>query len=224
MPARFSLPILIGLLLAAVYGCSAQFDSGMATFNANATKIASGGREIGTLIATAQPTAGPTLTPTPAVHRYDLIADSSELLIHAWGQVYALPAGSQFEIIAEQRDVADFVVASLQLQGFKDTVRGGTVTLAVGQMRVDLDLVGADGATGTATITYQPTLDAAARLQLNMLGSDYGALRLPAGLPLAIDQAVMTSLSGAANESLSKITFSSLSLESGAMTVSGRRR
>jgi hypothetical protein len=208
------------LLLAAVMligaGCNPQIDSSVATFNAQATNVASSG---GHLAATLSVTPVP--TSTPVVASYDLTTDSTQLLIHAWGQAYGLPSGSQFTIIATQEQVGQYIVQTMQLAGFQDSVKGGSATLGSGQLRLDLSIIDTAGATGTGTITFQPTLDAAAALRLNLIGSSFGTLKLPNGLLGDIGDSTEKALIGAANDSQSKVKLSGLTLENGQMKVTG---
>ena len=202
------------LLLAA--GCNTNINSDVATFNAQATNVAStGGHLAATLAVTAVPTA------TPVVANYDLTTDPTQLLIHAWGQTYGLPSGSKFTIIATQQQVAAFIVQSIELAGFQDSVKDGTAAIGSGQLRLDLSIVDTTGATGTGTITFQPTLDSNAALKLNLIGSSFGTLKLPNGLLGAMGDSTEKALIGAASDSASKVTLSALTLENGQMTVTG---
>lgn len=210
--------LIILTMLAAVLlaGCNPEINSSVATFNAEATRVAStGGQIAATLAVTKAP------TPTPVVANYDLTTDPSQLLIHAWGQTYGLSSGSQFTIVATQDQVATYIIQTLQLAGFQNAVKGGSVSIGSGQMRLDLSIVDSGGASGTGTITFQPTLDVGGKLRLNLIGSSFGTLKLPDGLLGGIGDAVEKSLMGASSDALSKVTLSGLSLESGAMKVSG---
>jgi hypothetical protein len=155
------------------------------------------------------------------VATYDLTADTTALLIHAWGQTYGLPPRSQFTIRATQSQVGEYIVQSLQLAGFQASVRGGSATLGSGQFRLDLSLVDTGGASGTGTITFQPTLDASGRVKLNAIGNTLGTLQLPDGLLGNIGDSVEKALLGAPSDAISKVTLQSISLENGVMTVTG---
>lgn len=208
------------VLLAAVTvfgaGCNPQINSSVATFNAQATNVAStGGKIAETLAVTPIPTS------TPVVANYDLTTDPSQLLIHAWGQAYGLPSGSTFTIAATQDQVAAYIVQTIDLSGFQDSVKGGSAAIGGGQLRLDLSIVDTAGATGTGTITFQPTLDASAKLRLNLIGSSFGALKLPNGLLGNIGDSTEKALMGAPSEALSKAALTSLSLESGVLKVAG---
>lgn len=211
------------LLLAAVIGfcvgCNPEINSSIATFNAQATNVASsGGRLAETLAVTPVPTS------TPTVATYDLTSDPSQLLIHAWGQAYGLPTGSQFTILATQDQVGVYIVQAIQLSGFQDSVKGGTAAIGSGQVRLDLSIVDTAGATGTGTITFQPTLDGAAKLHLNLIGSSFGTLKLPTGLLGVIGDSTSKALIGAPNDATSKVTLNTLSLENGALKSAGTVR
>ncbi len=215
----FALAALLGTVLLGVSGCGGQLDSNVATFNANATKVAQGGRVIGTLVVTPLP--GPTSTATPPPNNYDLSSDQTALLVHAWGQVYGLPSQSQFSIKATQQQVATFLVNNLQtVDGLGDTVKGGNATLGSGQFRVDLAIVDTTGKYGGVTVTFQPTLDQA-QLKLNLLGSDFGSYNLPLTLRPALGDEVHTTLTGARDDNLSKVVLTSVSLDNGVMLIVG---
>jgi hypothetical protein len=207
---------LITLVLAVCSGCNPQINAGIATFNAQATNVAStGGQIASTLAVTPVPTA------TTVVSTYDISADPSQLLIHVWGQVYTLPPGSVFTIVATQEQVATYIIQNLQLAGFQDSVKDGSVTLGSGQLRLDLSLVDTTGATGTGTITFQPTLDSSGRIKLNLIGSSFGSLKLPDHLLSYMGDSVEKVLMGAASDSLSKVTLNTLSFESASLKVGG---
>jgi len=210
--------VITGLALM-VSGCNPQVDSSVATFNANATRLASGGQVIGTFVVTPLP---PTITPTPIANSFDLTQDQTALLVTAWGKIYGLPSGSPFEIIATSGQVTKFVIDYLQVQGLSDTVKGGNVALGQGQFRLDLALVDTLGANGAGTVTFQPTLDAQAAFKLNPQGSEFGSLTLPPGLIPSLGDAVHTTLMGANTDTLSKVTLTGLSLEDSVLHVTGK--
>ncbi len=212
------LTALLGVALSAS-GCNPQVNSSVATFNAEATKIAGGGKVLGTLVATPLP--GATSTATSPPNTYDLTQDQTQLLVHAWGQIYGLPSKAEFQIIASGEQVTRFVIDNLQFQGLADSVKGGHVTLGQGQFRLDLAVIDTTGKPGGVTVTFQPTLDAQAQVRLNPLGSDFGSLSLPPTLIPSLGDAVHTALTGAKDDALSKVTLHSLSLENGVMTVTG---
>jgi hypothetical protein len=200
----------------AAAGCNPQINSSVATFNANATNVASSGGNLAqTLAVTPLPTS------TPVVATFNITTDPNELLIHAWGQAYGLPAGSQFTIVATQAQVGTYIVQNLQLSGFQDAIKGGSATIGSGQIRLDLSIVDTAGATGTGTITFQPTLDAGAKLKLNLIGSSFGTLKLQNGLLGAIGDSTTKALIGAPNDATSKEVLSALTLENGTLTVIG---
>jgi hypothetical protein len=207
---------LLGAVMLMSAGCNPRIDASVATFNAEATKVASAGGQIaGTLAATQVP------TPPAVVTTYDLSADPSGLLIHVWAQVYTLPSKSNFTIIATQAQVGDYIVQNYQLAGFQNAVKGGSVAIGNGQLRLDLSVVDTAGVSGTFTITFQPTLDSGGRLKLNTIGTDYGTLKLPDGMLSTTGDTVNKALTGAANDSLSKVIVQSLTLENGTLKVSG---
>lgn len=211
--------LIVAMMLALVLstGCNGRLDSNMATFNAKATEIAGSGGIVGTPLAmlTPEPTVPPNL--------YDLTV-SNETLVHAWGQIYGLPGGSEFAVYATQQQVTEFVIQTLQVNGWEDTVKSGNVTIGTGQLRLDLALVDTNGDFGSGTVTFQPTLDEMRRLKLNPQGAQFGSLQIPDGLTEALGDAIETALIGARSEMLSKVTLNSLSLENQTLQVYGKVR
>lgn len=223
VPLVFGLMLILGLTA----GCNNTLDNNVATLNAAATRAASGDLGL-TLPSVPGLTPGEPGATTPA-NVYDLSVDQSATLAHAWGQVYGLPGGSEFMIVATQAQASDFVIDTLQLGGWQDSVRGGTVTIGRGQARVDVALIiGEDGDPnqqfGSGTVTFQPTLDGLGRLRLNPLGGDFGTLDIPSNLPAAMGDAVHTLLTGARDDTLSRVSLTLISLENGMMQVQGRVR
>lgn len=218
--------VVLGLVLVLVLGAGCggtTLDDNVATLNAAATKAAEGNIMGGGDNGGGQ-AGGESPEPTIPPNLHDLTVDPYALLATAWGQVYGLSQGSEFTILATQQQVADFIVDSLQLAGWSETVRGGTVSIGMGQLRLDVALLDTEGSAGGGTVTFQPTLDAMGRLKLNSQGADFGGLTLPGGLVQALGDAVHTALTGARNDSLSQVTLSRLSLESEVLEVSGTRR
>jgi len=205
------------LTLMLVAGCNSRIDSGVATLNASATQIAGGGGIIGTPIAMLTPE--PTLPP----NLYDL-SSTGDTLVHAWGQIYGLPSGSEFTIWATQQQVSDFIIQTLQIGGWEDTVKGGSVSIGTGQLRLDVAIIDAASNSGSGTFTCQPTLDGMGRFKLNPMGAQFGSLQIPNGLTAALGDASQTALTGAKNEALSKISLKVISLENETMEVSGTVR
>jgi hypothetical protein len=213
-------PALLGgllLVLILMAGCDGTLDANVATLNAAATQVASGN-----LAQTLVPAMTP--SPTEVPNLYDLTSDPTELLVHAWGLVYALPSGSPFTVIATERQVADYIIQTIQLEGFDQIVLAGNATLAAGQIRLDVGLKDTTGAFGQGTVTFQPTLDAAGRVRLNPQGSQFGSLQIPDDLLPAFGDAVHKALTGARNDSQSHVNLSVLSLENGVLQVSGTVR
>lgn len=204
------------IVMAVITACNPQINSSVATFNAEATKVARAGGSLAQTLAVT-----PTPSPTPVVVTYDLTADPTGLLIHAWGQAYGLPSGSAFTIVATQGQVSERVLQNLQLAGYQNTVKGGTAAIGSGQIRLDLSIVDTRGATGNATLTFQPGLETGGHLVLHPIGSTFGTLQLPDGLLGRIGDGVELALMGATSDSQSKVTLSSLSLENGVMKVAG---
>lgn len=213
-------PALIAALILALalsVGCNGRLESYIASLNNSATEVAAGGGIVGTPLAmlTPEPTTPPNL--------YDLTV-SNDTLVHAWGQTYGLASGSEFAIYATQQQVTEFVIQTLQINGWQDTVKGGNVTIGRGQLRLDVALVDTNGDFGSGTVTFQPTLDELRRLKLNPQGAQFGALQIPNGLTEALGDAIETALIGAKNDTLSKVTLRSLSLENQTLKVSGTVR
>ncbi|MBN1428457.1 MAG: hypothetical protein JXB07_08730 [Anaerolineae bacterium] len=209
---------VLSFILASTGGCNSRLDANMATFNASATQIAGSGGIIGTPLAMLTP------EPTPPPNLYNLI-ETGDTLVHAWGQVYGLASGSEFTIYATQQQVADFVIATLQLGGWSDTVKGGSTTIGSGQLRLDVAIVDTADNYGAGTLTCQPTIDGTLGVfKLNPLGAQFGSLQIPNGLTAAMGDATQTALTGAKSELLSKVTIKMISLESETMKVSGTVR
>ncbi|MBN1311534.1 MAG: hypothetical protein JXB30_08955 [Anaerolineae bacterium] len=186
----------------------------MATLNARATEIAGGGGIVGTPLAMLTP------EPTHPPNLYDLVT-AGDTLVHAWGQIYGLPSGSEFTIWATQQQVSDFIIQTLQVGGWEDTVKGGSVSIGAGQLRLDVAIIDAASNSGSGTFTCQPTLDGMGRLKLNPMGAQFGSLQIPNGLTGALGDAAQTALAGAKNETLSKVSLKVISLENETMEVSG---
>jgi hypothetical protein len=216
------LPVIglsLALALAVSVGCNGQsIDENVATVNALATQAAGGASAAGGGEAEG------TVAPTDPPNLRDLTGDPSGLLVRAWGQTNGLPSGSEFTIVATEDQVGVFVIETLQLSGWEDSVQGGSVVIDVGQIRLDMALVDANGDFGSGAVSFQPTLDELGRVKLNPLGGDFGGLKLPDGLTGAFGDAVLNALIGAPNDNLSKVTLNSLSLEDGVMRVSGTVR
>jgi hypothetical protein len=217
-----SISILV-LIVMMTAGCSENFGKAISDMNANATRVAGGVTDPGS------PDANPADTPTPEPTAepdgyYDLVSNPGTALVQAWGRIYGLPSGSEFTIIADETQVAEFTIQTLQLEGWDQTVRGGSTTIALGQIRLDLALEAEDGNFGSGSLTFQPTLDEAARLHLNPRGAEFGGLRMPNDFIPALGDAVHASLTGAQTDALTKVTLSQLSLDSGVMTVKGTVR
>lgn len=207
--------LILILILSA--GCNGRLDAYIASLNNSATQVAGSGDIVGTPLAmlTPEPTAPPNL--------YDLTV-SNETLVHAWGQIYGLSSGAEFSVYATQQQLAEFVIQTLQINGWQDTVKGGNVTIGTGQLRLDVALVATNEEFGSGTVTFQPTLDELGRFKPNPQGSQFGTLQIPNGLTAALGDAVETALMGAKNDALSKVTLKSLSLENQMMKVSGKVR
>jgi hypothetical protein len=211
------LPVIglsLALALVVSVGCNGgSIDDNVATVNALGTQAAGGA-----------PAAGGTITPTGLPNLRDLTGDPSAPLVRAWGQTNGLPSGSEFTIVATDNQVGVFVIETIQLNGWEESVQGGSVVIDAGQLRLDMALIDVNGDFGAGAVSFQPTLDELSRVKLNPLGGDFGGLKLPDGLTAAFGDAVLNALIGAPNDSLSKVTLDSLSLEDGVMRVSGTVR
>ena len=211
-----ALTILTLLAATLLAGCNPEINSSMATFNAEATKVANtGGQIAATLAVTTAPTA------TPVVANYDLTTDPSQLLIHAWGQAYGLSSGSQFTITATQDQVATYILDNLKLAGFQNSVSGVSSAIGSGQLRLDLAIIDTGGTPGPSTVTFQPTLDTGGKLKLNLIGTSFGQLKLPDGLLGGLGDSVEKALMGASSDAQSKVTLSGLTLENGTLKITG---
>jgi hypothetical protein len=224
MSRRLLIVIILVFILMLTAGCSENFGNAISNLNANATRIAGG-----EVTDPENPDAEPaeTATPEPTAEPdgyYDLVSNPSASLVQAWGRIYGLPAGSEFTVIADEVQVAEFTVQTLQLEGWSETVRGGSTTIALGQIRLDLALEASDGSFGSGSLTFQPTLDELAHLRLNPRGAEFGGLHMPDDFTPALGDAVYASLTGAQTAALSQVTLSQLSLDNGVMTVKGTVR
>ncbi len=212
---------LIAVLL--VTGCKGTLDQNVSRLNAAATQLAGGGGGGQPADTPIAPTETPVPQPTgiPAGD-HDLTTDPNALLVQAWGQVYGLPSGTAFSIKATQQQVADYVIKNLQVGGFQDTIRGGSMTIALGQLRLDMALQDTNGAFGSGTVTFQPTLDASGVLHLNPSGADFSGLVMPNNFTAALGDSVHSALTGAPNDNLSRVTLGALSLDNGTLIVQGK--
>lgn len=215
--ALMALLTISGLALA---GCTSVLADNVATLNAAATAAAQGvdlPEEIpGANLLTPNSTNTPNLV--------DLTIDPNALLATAWGNIYALPGGEQFTLIATEDQAGQYVVDYLRLNGWQETVAGGSAALGSGQVRTDLALLvqnGDEQEFGSGTVTFQPTLDASGRLRLNPLGADFGALDIPGNLTSTIGDAVHAMLTGARDPSVSEVQLSQIVIENGIMQVTG---
>jgi hypothetical protein len=222
---KITLALLAPVIALMLVGCGGQLDRNIATLNAAATAAASGGALDLTLpslpgseLLTPQPTDPP--------NTYDLTTNPTGELVSAWGQVYTLGSGSQFTIRATEDQAGRYVIQNLQANGWQDTVKGGSIAIGSGQVRVDLALQiaeqnGQPMQFGAGTVTFQPTLDSSGNVRLNVLGADFGTLSLPANFTGAIGDAVHSMLTGAPNANLSKGRLTQITLESNLMAVNG---
>jgi hypothetical protein len=219
---RISAGLVLALLALFLVACNGTLDNNVATLNAAATNAASGINVTLPSLPTAEP---PTATLPPNL--YDLTTTPNETMAHAWGQTYGLPSGSEFTIIATQQQGGQFVVDSLKLNGWQETVSGGSISVGVGQVRLDLALLIKQGDTtefGSGTATFQPTLDAAGRVRLNPQGGDFGQLNIPNNLTAAMGDAIYALLTGASNDTLSRVSVTQISLETQVVRISGKVR
>lgn len=210
------------LIMGLIVGCgdNTTLNDNVATLNAAATKAAggnvgnggSGGEE-----STPEPTALPP-------NYFDLAAEPNSSLANAWGTINGLPSGQEFTVIANEQQVGAYIIERLQLSGWEDTVRGGSVTLGSGQIRLDVALVDEQENFGSGTITFQPTLDELGRVRLNPLGADFGTFDLPNGLLAAFGDEVNFALGGAPDESLIRVSLTRITLEDGMMEIEGKTR
>lgn len=145
-------------------------------------------------------------------------------LANAWGQTYGLAGGTDFTIVANEQQVAEYIIQRLQQAGWQNNVFGGSAAVGSGQIRVDLALQTADGNFGGGTFSFQPTLDEAGRLRLNPQGGDLGGLRMDGNFTAAVGDTVYAALAGAPNAEQAGVDLSALVLENGVMRVAGRRR
>lgn len=170
--------------------------------------------------ANGQPPAADPNQP-PAV--YDLAASGGELTA-AWSEIYALPSGSGFQVTANERQVADFIIGRLRASGWQSAVHGGNVAIAGGQVRVDLALQNEEGGFGGGTFSFQPTLTENGSVQLNPQGGDLGGLRMPNEFPAAVGDAVHAALEGAPNADTSRVVLGELTLDAGSVRLAGNVR
>lgn len=145
-------------------------------------------------------------------------------LANAWGQTYGLAGGTDFTIVANEQQVAEYIIQRLQQAGWQNNVFGGSAAVGSGQIRVDLALQTADGNFGGGTFSFQPTLDEAGRLRLNPQGGDLGGLRMPGDFPAAVGDAVYAALTGASNANTSRVTLRELTLDAATLHLAGNVR
>jgi hypothetical protein len=204
-------------------GCSTLANN-VNRLNEAATRAASGDLGLGTGLPIL-PTAAPTTAATPAPpNTIDLTNDPAALLVHAWGITYGLASGSQFTILATEQQVGDYIVRALQLSAGAEIVRGGSAKVDLGQIRIDLAMQDSTGKFGAGTATFQPTLDEFGRVRLNPQGADFAGMQIPDNFTAALGDTVHAALTGAQNDSLSRVTLSLISLDGGVMKVSGTLR
>lgn len=209
--------LIMGLITSC--GDNTTLSDNVATLNAAATKAAggdvgnggSGGEE-----ATPEPTSLPP-------NYFDLTANPNGTLANAWGTINGLPSGQEFTVIANEQQVGTYIIERLQFN-WEETVRGGSVTLGSGQIRLDVALVDEENNFGSGTITFQPTLDELGRVRLNPSGADFGTFDLPNGLLAAFGDEVNFALGGAPDESLVRVSLTRITLENGTMEVEGKTR
>jgi hypothetical protein len=231
MTTRAISVLLVGLalVLLIVTGCEGNtLDSNVATFNARATQVADSTVSAG--ILTDIPDIPGVLRQTDEAgggsdnHDFDLTINPNAELADAWSQVYGLGSGETFRIAANQNQVGIFVIDTLQLYGLQSTVRGGSVALGAGQLRLDLALVGDDGGFGGGTVSFQPTLDSLGRLRLNPQPAQFGGLSLPDNMLTLLGGAVHTALTGARDDSQSEVTLTQIRLDNGILELEGNVR
>lgn len=212
--------LIIGVLsVLLMTGCDGNttLTDNVATLNAAATKAAGGDGGSGSGESTPEPTALP-------ANYFDLTADPGKSLANAWGTINGLPGGQEFTVIASEQQVGTYIIERLQLSGWEETVRGGSVTIGSGQIRLDVALVDEENNFGSGTITFQPTLDELGQVHLNPLGADFGTFDLPNDLLAAFGDQVNFALGGAPNESLIRVSLTRISLEDEIMQVEGKTR
>lgn len=176
---------------------------------------------------TPSPAAGVTLTAQPSngdARVYDITASPADSLAQVWASVYTLPAGTAFTVSATERQVGEYVVSYLQARNVGDAVRGGSATVAGGQVRIDLALQDDAGDFGAGTVTFQPTLAAGGAVRLNPLGADFGSVRLPDTFTEAIGDAVYAALTGVQQSDANRVTPSRFDLQDGILHVEGALR
>lgn len=216
-----SILVLTSLLLAACGSIQigGSVDENVATINAIATRGA-GGDVSGALEGQQQqltPTVEPTATPDPNFR--DLTLNPNALLVQAWGQVAGQGAGSTFTIIATDTQVGTYIISDLQLR-FADSVQGGSVTLAPGQLRLDIALNASEGQFGSGTVSFQPTLNTDGTLRLNPQGANFNGITVPNGFTTAIGDSVNKALTG----DNANVSLTELSLDNNRLVVAGSIR
>jgi hypothetical protein len=215
--------LLVGVMLAAA-GCNPVVGERISQLDRLATRVAGGDPDApGAPTVDTAATAEPTLTPQPS-GEHDLTIDPNAQIVTAWEQVYGLAPGTAFHIRADQYQVAAHIVQSLQLTGWSETVRGGSVAIDLGQIRLDLALQDVDGSFGAGTITFQPTLDASGAVRLNPRGADFGGLRMPNNFTVALGDSVIATVTGAQTPDLSRVTLTQIALDAGVMDLRGTVR
>lgn len=219
--------LLILLAVMALTACTDQFNNNMATFNAAATQAAQGFEGVNITLPAVEGLLTPDITNTAQGTLFDVRNNPNAGLATAWGQANGLASGQQFTIYATQAQVGEFVVQTLRLNGWQDTVQGGSAALGMGQVRIDLALQVRNGDNvegGSGTVTFHPTLDGAGRLRPNPQGATFGSLNVPNNLIGAIQEAVHQALTGAPNDGLTRVNLLVLELHNGELRVTGTLR
>lgn len=227
MKRRLTALILL-IVLAGLSGCQGSIDDVVGGINQRATQIAGGtisSEATPGESETSPPTEEPTPTPVVPSGFHDLTGDTSALLVQAWGQTAGLPTGSEFTIIADQYQVGTYLIQVLQSdRRSQSAVRGGSVALDLGQIRLDLALEDPQGKFGAGSISFQPTITANGKILLNPLGADFGSLRMGADFTTSLGDAVLTVLTGARSNELSSVNVTVIDLSGGIMKVAGTVR
>lgn len=220
---------LIMMLMAvlALSACTPTFNQRLEDLSAAATQVGEGIEGLNVTLPVIEGVVPPEATSTAQGSLFDIRSNPNEGLATAWGQVNGLASGQVFTILATQAQAGDYVIQTLRLNGWQDTVQGGSVSVGAGQVRVDLAILvtsGGNTEAGAGTATFQPTLDSAGRLRPNPQGATFGSLNVPNNLIGSIQDAVFSLLAGGPNDGLVRVNLTVVELLNGEIRISGTRR
>jgi hypothetical protein len=241
-------PIVWGLALSGLIVSACVCTSGVgqllrpvATLSAASTRVSAAGQTLHPTFSALEATHGPTIAAaaataasgagtavaqagpsiaTAAVVVWDIASIGDASLQNAWDGTYGLQAGVPFTVSANEEQVRSLIERSLGLAGWGGRVSDVQVGMGLGQIRIDFTL-DAGLARIPASVTFQPTLDPQGHLLMNLVSANFGGQQAPPGLVDALGEAVAWALTGSRTEQDRHVTLTTISIDSGMMTVSG---